>query len=259
MNDITDLFKFTSFELVYYLIGVILSNLFILLILLYITIKIKRTFVTVFNCIAYAIFLVSSIFMINTLIYTSCTIIFVFNLQFVTNNDGEFRKHIIKTLKKTVKQNKDKTDEHTMKTKEMINNLVTAVEWLSHNKVGALITFEKDVPLDDYIKSGTIINSPFTPELVETIFYEGTRLHDGAIVIRNNMILAAAVYYQPSTKVVIGKFGARHRAALGISEVSDAITVIVSEETGRISITHNGMLDNIKLDELEKIISIQLL
>jgi diadenylate cyclase len=106
--------------------------------------------------------------------------------------------------------------------------------------------------MDDFMKSGTFIYTPFTPEIVETIFYEGTRLHDGAIVIKGNTIIAAAVYYPPSTRAITGKFGARHRAALGISEVTDSITVVVSEETGRISIAHGGMLDNIKTAEFEK-------
>jgi diadenylate cyclase len=102
------------------------------------------------------------------------------------------------------------------------------------------------------MRNGTTINCPFTPEIVETIFYEGTRLHDGAIIVRGDTIVAAAVYYTPSTKAILGKFGARHRAGLGISEQTDAVTIIVSEETGRIAITHGGMLDNIKTDEFEK-------
>jgi diadenylate cyclase len=143
--------------------------------------------------------------------------------------------------------------QNTFDKEKLIENVCTAVNWLSANKVGALITFERSTPLNDFMKSGTIINCPFTPELVETIFYEGTRLHDGAIIVKNDTIVAAAVYYPPSTKAVVGKFGARHRAALGISEITDSITIIVSEETGRISIAHGGMLDNVKTDEFEKI------
>ena len=100
---------------------------------------------------------------------------------------------------------------------------------------------------------GTIINCPFTPEIVETIFYEGTRLHDGALIIRNNIIVAASVFYPSTNKTLVGKYGARHRAAIGISEVSDAVTIIVSEETGRISIAYAGVLEQVKYDEFEKV------
>ena len=103
------------------------------------------------------------------------------------------------------------------------------------------------------MKNGTMINCPITPEIIETIFYEGSRLHDGAIIIRKDVIISAAVYYPSSTKAIVGKFGARHRAALGISELTDSVTVVVSEETGRISIAHGGMIDNVKLMEFEKI------
>lgn len=124
----------------------------------------------------------------------------------------------------------------------------TAVQNLSKNKIGAIITFEKDTKLDDFIKSGTILNAPVTPELLMTIFYPGTRLHDGAVVIRRDLILAASVYYTPTTKPLTGKFGSRHRASIGISEVSDSVTVVVSEETGRISLAVAGELIHVPAD-----------
>ena len=99
------------------------------------------------------------------------------------------------------------------------------------------------------MKNGTIIDAPFTPELVETIFYVGTRLHDGAIIVKKNIIVAASVYFTPSTKALTGKFGARHRAALGISEATDSVTVVCSEETGRISIAYNGKMESVRRDE----------
>ena len=79
-------------------------------------------------------------------------------------------------------------------------------------------------------------------ELLTTIFYDGTTLHDGAVIIRGNTIIAASVYYIPTVKAMNGKYGARHRASLGISEVCDAVTVVVSEETGRISLAIDGEL-----------------
>lgn len=132
---------------------------------------------------------------------------------------------------------------------KLIKDVTTAVLKLSKTKTGAIMTFEKKMPLDNYMKNGTIIDCPFTPEIVETIFYVGTRLHDGAIIVRKNIIIAASVYYTPSTKALTGKFGARHRAALGISEATDSVTVICSEETGRISIAYNGQLVSVNRDE----------
>lgn len=119
-----------------------------------------------------------------------------------------------------------------------------AVLTMSKHKCGALITFEKRMPLDDIVSkgNGTILNSPICAELLETIFYEGTRLHDGAVVVRNDTILAASVFFEPSKRPLAGKYGSRHRAAIGISEISDAVTVVVSEETGRISLAYDGDL-----------------
>ncbi|MCH5171900.1 MAG: DNA integrity scanning protein DisA nucleotide-binding domain protein [Erysipelotrichales bacterium] len=134
----------------------------------------------------------------------------------------------------------------------MIKEISEAVTNLSKTKTGALITFERKDSLDEYIKTGTVINSPITKELIQTIFYPGTRLHDGAIVIRDNIIVSASVYYTPTTKPLSGKYGARHRAAMGISETTDSVTIIVSEETGRISIAADGNLVPIALDNFER-------
>lgn len=119
---------------------------------------------------------------------------------------------------------------------------------LSKQKIGALLTFEKNMLLTEAIKSGTPVKAPFSAELVMTIFYPGTRLHDGAIVIRGDQILAASVYFTPTTKPLTGKYGSRHRAAIGVSEIYDAVTVVVSEETGRISIAYRGELQPVTID-----------
>ena len=126
--------------------------------------------------------------------------------------------------------------------------IAIAVETLSRTKTGALITFEKNITFSEIVKSGTILNAPITPELLTTIFYPGTRLHDGAVVIRRDQILAASVYYTPTTKPLTGKFGSRHRAAIGISEITDSVTVIVSEETGRVSLAYHGELISVAPD-----------
>ena len=118
--------------------------------------------------------------------------------------------------------------------------------------IGALLTFERKDKEKDIIKNGSKIDAPVTFEILVTIFYPGTRLHDGAVVICGNKIVAASVYYTPTTKPLTGKYGSRHRAALGISEISDAVTVVVSEETGRISIAYNGILESYSPDNFYK-------
>jgi len=172
-------------------------------------------------------------------------------------NAGAIRNYIANPSKtvKTIKwfgNNKIETDEITQES--AINIVCEAVASLSKSKTGALITFERKDSLEDYIKTGTIINAPITKEIIETIFYPGTRLHDGAIVIKDGRIVSASVYYTPTTKPLAGKYGARHRAAMGISESTDAVTVVVSEETGRISIAANGELISVAIDSVSRML-----
>ena len=120
-----------------------------------------------------------------------------------------------------------------------------AVLTMADQKIGAIITLEKKDSMTEFCHNGTMINAPVSSELLLTIFYKGTRLHDGAVIIRNDQILAAAVAYLPTTRPLTGKYGLRHRAAIGISEQVDAVTVVVSEETGRISIAYQSTLDTV--------------
>ena len=124
-----------------------------------------------------------------------------------------------------------------------------AVLVMSEQKVGAIIVCEKTDSLSQYCRTGTMINAPVTNELLQTIFYKGTRLHDGAVLIRNDKILAAAVALPSTNRALTGKYGMRHRAAIGISEQVDAVTVIVSEETGRISIAYQSDLETVNPEQ----------
>ncbi len=128
---------------------------------------------------------------------------------------------------------------------------------MSKVKCGALITVMKDDDILDASKMGSVIkqmgvelNSPIKAELLETIFYEGTRLHDGAVVIKDDKIARAAVFFQSTRQALTGKYGARHQAALGISENSDAVTIVVSEETGRIALAIQGEFTPVNPDTL---------
>ncbi len=133
----------------------------------------------------------------------------------------------------------------------LIDELVDAITILSEKQIGALITFERSQSLVDYINTGTKIDSDIKSELLRTIFWEGTPLHDGAVIIKGDKIICAAAFYPPSTKELSPLYGARHRAALGISEISDSLTVVVSEETGTISYASNGELRKIPRKELK--------
>ncbi|MFA5235633.1 MAG: diadenylate cyclase [Bacilli bacterium] len=137
---------------------------------------------------------------------------------------------------------------------QLLNAVVDTVAYLSKTKTGAIIAIERKSNLGEFIKNGTPMNAPVSSELLMTIFYPGTRLHDGAVVLRDNMIIAASVYFPPTTKPLSGKYGSRHRAALGISEVSDAVVVVVSEETGRISFAYNGELEAVFIDQFKQVL-----
>jgi len=121
--------------------------------------------------------------------------------------------------------------------------LVQATISMSRTKTGALIVIEKNVPLGDLIERGVEVDAVLTKELLETIFFEDTPLHDAAVIIRNNRVAAASCVLPLSSKLRgETKFGTRHRAALGISEGTDAVTVVVSEERGDISLAIDGRL-----------------
>lgn len=118
-----------------------------------------------------------------------------------------------------------------------------AAERLSETRTGALMVMERQTNLNEIIKTGTVLNADVTPELLGTIFYVGTPLHDGATVIRDGRVEAAGCFLPLSDNLEIGKdMGTRHRAALGMSENSDAVIVVVSEETGIISLAKDGIL-----------------
>ena len=132
----------------------------------------------------------------------------------------------------------------------LMDELVSAITTLAKEQTGALITFERSQSLIDYINTGTKVNADIKSELFLTIFWEGTPLHDGATIIQGDRVACAAAFYPPTNKELSPKYGARHRAAIGISEITDSLTVVVSEETGTISFAVNGELRKIPTKEL---------
>jgi diadenylate cyclase len=124
-----------------------------------------------------------------------------------------------------------------------IGEVIKAVNYLSRRKIGALIVFERETGLNDYVESGIQIGSKISSEILTNIFIPNTPLHDGAVMIRKDMLLAAGCYLPLSENPFISKeLGTRHRAAIGMSEVSDAVCVAVSEETGQVSLAIHGQI-----------------
>ncbi len=135
---------------------------------------------------------------------------------------------------------------------KLVDNIVTAVRLLSADQTGALISIEKSHPLDDFIATGTRLNSDVTAELLTSIFVTSTPLHDGAVIIQGDKIACASAYFPPTTADIPSRYGSRHRAAIGISEITDAITIVVSEETGNVSIAEGGKLTTVNEQQLRK-------
>ncbi|TXT18322.1 MAG: hypothetical protein FD133_932 [Erysipelotrichaceae bacterium] len=124
---------------------------------------------------------------------------------------------------------------------KLVSALVDATDDLSKNRIGALITLEQGHSLNNYIE---------TAELIQSIFVETTPLHDGAIIIQGDRIACASAYFPPTTLDLPSRIGARHRAAIGISEITDSITIVISEKSGQISIAEKGELIPITQSEL---------
>lgn len=127
--------------------------------------------------------------------------------------------------------------------KRIVGQFVEAVESMSASRTGALIVIEREISLNDIIETGTVIDAQITAQMIGTIFYEGTPLHDGAVIVRGDKLHAAGcVLPLTQNKELNKELGTRHRAGIGITENSDALVLIVSEETGVISMAENGVL-----------------
>ncbi|NIA21158.1 MAG: TIGR00159 family protein [Anaerolineaceae bacterium] len=138
-----------------------------------------------------------------------------------------------------------------------IDILCGAVEHLSRDKIGAIIAVERDTGLLGLVESGRILNAELTPEMLVTIFWPGSPLHDMGVIIRQNRIVAAGCEFPLTQNPPLGpKYGARHRAALGLSEDSDAVVIIVSEETGEISIALEGrLIENLPVERFRRVLT----
>lgn len=140
---------------------------------------------------------------------------------------------------------------------QTVKEMVDASYDLAANRTGALIVIEKNVPLEDYINTGIKVDAILTNQLLINIFEHNTPLHDGAVIVRGNRVAAATCYLPLSSNSNISKaFGTRHRAAVGISEATDSLTIVVSEETGQVSLAEGGVLkENVGREELFEVLS----
>lgn len=142
------------------------------------------------------------------------------------------------------------------KTKEDVYKIVIAASELSKNKTGGLIVIEREIKIKDIIETGVILDAEVSPQLLVNLFTPNTPLHDGAVIISENKIVSAAcILPLASSQDIAKELGTRHRAAIGISKESDAIAIVVSEETGKISIARDGsLIADLKEDALKKIL-----
>ena len=138
-----------------------------------------------------------------------------------------------------------------------IESVVQAVGYMAERNIGALIVFERQTGLQEYVETGVVVDAQVTSELLTTIFDHHTILHDGAVIIRDGRLIAASCVMPLSAAFLADReLGLRHRAAIGITEEADAITVVVSEERGAISLTHSGrIIRNIDTKRLDSILS----
>lgn len=149
-------------------------------------------------------------------------------------------------------QNRGKNKRFAMGGDTTKENIIEATMELSKTKTGALITIEKHNTLEPYAEKAVMLNSNVSKELLINIFTPNTPLHDGAVIIRGDQVLCAGAYFVLTSREDLGKtMGSRHRAGLGISEVTDSFTIVVSEETGTISIAVDGAM--LKINDREKL------
>ena len=180
-------------------------------------------------------------------------IIFQDEIRKFLYNLGAHRR--VRSLVKVFRNGDKRTERNT--DKETIIPIVMSCMNMARRKVGALIVIERNTPLDDIVATGDVIDAAINQRLIENIFFKNSPLHDGAMVIARKRIRAAGCILPVSHDVDIPKeLGLRHRAAMGISQESDAIAVVCSEETGRISVAINGNFQlRLSAEELESILT----
>lgn len=191
--------------------------------------------------------LISYILSLNVILWIITNTISVGIIAVVIIFQPEFRKALEQLGKKNLVRSiitfDDSKDRNEKFSDHSVNEIIRATFELARTKTGALIVIEQDTPLNEFESTGIYIDSLISSELLINIFEHNTPLHDGAVILRGNRITAATCYLPLSDNMQLSKdLGTRHRAGIGISEVTDSLTVIVSEETGKVSIAKEGKL-----------------
>lgn len=201
---------------------------------------------------------VAAFFRLNTLLWIFRNMINVGILAVIILFQPELRRALDELGRKNIISDvlirDDKSDRKGRVNDQTIQELVSAAMYMSKNKTGALIVIEQDVALGEYESTGIKIDAAISNQLITNIFEHNTPLHDGAVIIRDNRVVAATCYLPLTGRTDLNKdLGTRHRAAVGISEVSDSMTVVVSEENGTISVARAGILyRNLDSESLRK-------
>ncbi|HHU71710.1 MAG TPA: TIGR00159 family protein [Clostridiales bacterium] len=187
------------------------------------------------------------IFELNVILWIISNTISVGIIAVIIVFQPEFRKALEqlgqRNIVKSILYFDDSRDKNERFSDSTVDGLIRATFELAKTKTGALIVIEHTTPLNEYEHTGIMIDSLISSELLINIFEHNTPLHDGAVILRGNRIVAATCYLPLSDNMQLSKeLGTRHRAALGISEVSDSLTIVVSEETGKVSIARGGKL-----------------
>lgn len=186
-----------------------------------------------------AVTILSDFFSLNILHYLLSSVVTYGVLLFIVVFQPELRKMLEQMGTASIKKFFDAEDSSI----ESVDKVAEAVEQMAAEKTGALIVYEKETNLGEIIHTGVTLDAEISKELLLNIFVPDTPLHDGAVIIRDNKIAAASCILPITDREGLDReFGTRHRAAIGMSEVSDALVIVVSEETGKISLSMNGKI-----------------
>ncbi len=235
--------EYTSFFNVDMLVVVdkVLAVIVIALWLIFMIFHIKRLTTKILVIISFALLLIALLIDGMTCVTGALGLVCIsISSAIIFINSVEFKRFFSNNYSKI-----KKTASPTTNNSNFYQEIEDAVLKLSRSKTGAIMTFEKkDRILDqeNISSQGTTLSVPLSSIILRTIFYKGTPLHDGALVIKEDTIIAAGVTFKLSEQGLDGNYGTRHRAAVGISEKTDSVTVVVSEETGKISIMYRGQI-----------------
>lgn len=255
-----------DFSIPYVVVGFVLGLILLAVADVVLFVFVKRWIPIIYVVSCEIVYIISWIFNLDFLKGIVAAILLIGCIVFLFSNLSEYRSLVANQYKAGARfelfprRKSAPVPEAIFDRESMYMKVYNAVVDMSRLKRGALITFMKKDNLLDDSKIGTIIkqrgvdvDAPVSAELLETIFYEGTRLHDGAVIIKDDKIARASVFFASTVRPLTGKYGSRHQAALGISENTDSVTVIVSEETGRISIAFQGELTPVTPDNFLRV------